>query len=235
MKKLFLSTLALFFVVFGYAQVSVASSPTEQNDWLTSFESMVIDGPFDIKFVQIPDTDAPKIVYDTKGSYTSKFSAEVKDRILRISEKYDSRRFDRTEVTVYYTSVQSIKLSGAAASFADTLRAVQLDLTIGREAKMTAVLNVKDLRMNLSGGSVATLSGEVRYLSLFASTGTVAASDLQVMSAEVNSQSKADVSLWVTDRFIGKTTTNGRITYKGQPSVVRSGAKFMGGEINHEE
>ena len=48
-------------------------------------------------------------------------------------------------------------------------------------------------------------------------------------------QSKADVSLWITDRFIGKTTTNARITYKGQPAVVRGGAKFMGGEISHVE
>ncbi|MFQ7055129.1 MAG: hypothetical protein ACLRQT_02870 [Alistipes sp.] len=36
-----------------------------------------------------------------------------------------------------------------------------------------------------------------------------------MMSAEVNAQSKADVSLWITDRFMGKTTTNARITYKG--------------------
>lgn len=48
------------------------------------------------------------------------------------------------------------------------------------------------------------------------------------MSAEVNAQSKADVSLWITDRFIGKTTTNARITYKGQPAVVRGGRQVHG-------
>ena len=36
-------------------------------------------------------------------------------------------------------------------------------------------------------------------------------------------------------RSLGKTTTNARITYKGQPAVVRGGAKFMGGEISHVE
>lgn len=55
------------------------------------------------------------------------------------------------------------------------------------------------------------------------------------MSAEVNAQSKADVSLWITDRFIGKTTTNARITYKGRLPSCAGGAKFMGGEISHVE
>ena len=113
--------------------------------------------------------------------------------------------------------------------------AVLLDLTLGRKASLTAAFDVKDLRMELTGGSSATLTGKAGYLTLFASTGRVAASGLEVMSAEVNAQSKADVSLWITDRFIGKTTTNARITYKGQPAVVRGGAKFMGGEISHVE
>lgn len=185
--------------------------------------------------MKVPDTEAPKIVYDTKGSYTSKFRAEVKDKTLRISERPDSRRPDRTEVTVYYNTLQSVSLSGAAAVFEGTVDAVQLDLTLGRKASLTAAFDVKDLRMELTGGSSATLTGKASYLTLFASTGRVAASGLEVMSAEVNAQSKADVSLWITDRFIGKTTTNARITYKGQPAVVRGGAKFMGGEISHVE
>ena len=143
-------------------------------------------------------------------------------------------------MTVYYNTLQSVSLSGAAAVFEGTVDAVLLDLTLGRKASLTAAFDVKDLRMELTGGSSATLTGKAGYLTLFASTGRVAASgvaasDLEVMSAEVNAQSKADVSLWITDRFIGKTTTNARITYKGQPAVVRGGAKFMGGEISHVE
>ena len=223
MKKMILSAVMLVFAASGRAQEAGAASPTEHNEWLTTFEAVAVDADLDIKFVKVPDTEAPKIVYDTKGSYTSKFRAEVKDKTLRISERPDSRRPDRTEVTVYYNTLQSVSLSGAAAVFEGTVDAVQLDLTLGRKASLTAAFDVKDLRMELTGGSSATL------------TGKVAASGLEVMSAEVNAQSKADVSLWITDRFIGKTTTNARITYKGQPAVVRGGAKFMGGEISHVE
>ena len=102
MKKMILSAVMLVFAASGRAQEAGAASPTEHNEWLTTFEAVAVDADLDIKFVKVPDTEAPKIVYDTKGSYTSKFRAEVKDKTLRISEKYDSRRPDRTQVTVYY-------------------------------------------------------------------------------------------------------------------------------------
>ena len=233
MKKMILTAVMLAAAVLCRAQQPAEAG--ERREWLTSFTAVEVSAPLDVRFVQVPDTEAPKIVYDTKGSYTSKFRAEVKDKTLRISERPDSRRPDRTEVTVYYNTLQSVSLSGAAAVFEGTVDAVQLDLTLGRKASLTAAFDVKDLRMELTGGSSATLTGKASYLTLFASTGRVAASGLEVMSAEVNAQSKADVSLWITDRFIGKTTTNARITYKGQPAVVRGGAKFMGGEISHVE
>lgn len=236
MKKMLLSAVMLAFAAFGYAQEGTeAAAATERNEWLPTFEAVAVDADLDIKFVLVPDTQAPKIVYDTKGSYTSKFRAEVRDKVLRISEKADSRRPGRTQVTLYYNTLHSVALSGATAVFEGTLDATLLDLTVGRKASLTARLDIQDLKMELTGNSSATLSGKVRYLSLYASTGKVAASELEVMSAEVNAQSKADVSLWITDRFVGKTTTNARITYKGNPAVVRGGAKFMGGEISRVE
>ena len=236
MKKMLLSAVMLAFAAFGYAQQGTeAAAATERNEWLPTFEAVAVDADLDIKFVRVPDTQAPKIVYDTKGSYTSKFRAEVRDKVLRITEKADSRRPERTQVTVYYNTLHSVALSGATAVFEGTLDATLFDLTVGRKASLTATLDIQDLKMELTGNSSATLAGKVRYLSLYASTGKVAASELEVMSAEVNAQSKADVSLWITDRFVGKTTTNARITYKGKPAVVRGGAKFMGGEISRVE
>lgn len=143
MKKMILSAVMLVFAASGRAQEAGAASPTEHNEWLTTFEAVAVDADLDIKFVKVPDTEAPKIVYDTKGSYTSKFRAEVKDKTLRISERPDSRRPDRTEVTVYYNTLQSVSLSGAAAVFEGTVDAVQLDLTLGRKASLTAAFDVK--------------------------------------------------------------------------------------------
>ena len=43
------------------------------------------------------------------------------------------------------------------------------------------------------------------------------------------------VVLQVTDRLEAKTSTGGVVTYKGNPAVVRTDEKFMGGSIAHEE
>ena len=228
-----LSLMVLAFAASGRAQETGAAGATERNEWLPTFEAVAVDADLDIKFVRVPDTEAPKIVYDTKGSYTTKFRAEVKDKTLRITEKSDSRRPDRTQVTVYYNALRAVSLAGAAAVFEQTLEAPVFDMVLNRKASLTAKLDIRDLKMDQTGYSSATLSGSVRYLTLYVSTGKVAASELEVMSADVNAQSKAEVWLWITDRFVGKTTTNARISYKGDPKVVRGGAKFMGGEINH--
>ena len=73
----------------------------------------------------------------------------------------------------------------------------------------------------------------MRYLSLYVSNGTFLGLDLEVMSAQVNVTGAGEASLWVTDRFEGKTSTGGKIFYKGSPTVVRRDLKFMGGDVTH--
>ena len=231
MKKMILTAVMLAAAVLCRAQQPAEAG--ERREWLTSFTAVEVSAPLDVKFVQVPDTEAPKIV--TKGSYTTKFRAEVRDKVLRITERSDARRPERTSVTVYYNSLERIAIADAVASFEGTLAATLLDMTVGGMAQVTAKLDVKDLKMELTGKSTATLTGAVRYLSLFVSTGKLEAAGLEVMAAEVNVTSSGAAALWVTDRFQGKTSTGGKITYKGAPPVVRSGAKFMGGDITRVE
>lgn len=233
MKKMILTALMLAAAALCRAQQPAEAG--ERREWLTSFTAVEVSAPLDIRFVQVPDTEAPKIIYDTKGSYTTKFRAEVRDKVLRITERADARRPERTSVVVYYNSLDRIAIADAAASFDGTLTATLLDMNVGGMAQVTAALDVKDLKMELTGKSTATLTGSVRYLSLFVSTGKLEAPGLEVMSAEVNVTSSGTASLWVTDRFEGKTSTGGKITYKGAPPVVRSGSKFMGGDITRTE
>ena len=196
MKKMILTAVMLAAAALCRAQQPAETG--ERREWLTSFTAVEVSAPLDVKFVQVPDTEAPKIVYDTKGSYTTKFRAEVKDKVLRITARSDARRPDPT-------------------------------------SQVTARMDVKDLKMELTGKSTATLTGAVRYLSLFVSTGKLEAAGLEVMAAEANVTSSGVAALWVTDRFQGKTSTGGKITYKGAPPIVRSGAKFMGGDITRVE
>lgn len=233
MKRLLASLLLLTLCGAARAQISIEEGG--QRDWLTSFTAVEVAAPLDIRFVQVPDTEAPKIIYDTKGSTSTRFRFEVRDRVLTITERPDSRRTERTQVTVCYNTLERIAVADAVAKFDSTLRATVLDLTIGGEARVEAQLAVKDLNLNQTGRSRATLSGEARYLTLYLSTGSLDARALETMSAEANVTSSGTATLWVTDRFEGKTSTGGKISYRGTPTVVRGGTKFMGGDITRVE
>lgn len=233
MKRLLASLLLLTLCGAARAQISIEEGG--QRDWLTSFTAVEVAAPLDIRFVQVPDTEAPKIIYDTKRSTSTRFRFEVRDRVLTITERPDSRRTERTQVTVCYNTLERIAVADAVAKFDSTLRATVLDLTIGGEARVEAQLAVKDLNLNQTGRSRATLSGEARYLTLYLSTGSLDARALETMSAEANVTSSGTATLWVTDRFEGKTSTGGKITYRGTPTVVRGGTKFMGGDITRVE
>ncbi len=175
MKIQISSAIALLFSFAGFAQtiepISLESSDTAQQEWLQSFSAVEINAPLNILFIRIPAAEAPKIIYDTKGAYTTKFRFDIKNHVLRINEKADSRRPEQTIVTVYYNSLESLSLFDATASFREPIIADLFDLTIGSRAALTTTLDVKDLKMNVTGNSSATLDGSARYLTLDASTG----------------------------------------------------------------
>ncbi|MEG2612990.1 MAG: DUF2807 domain-containing protein, partial [Alistipes sp.] len=155
MKKIILTTLLLAFVAVAQAQTTTTT--TEKSLWLTEFTEINANGPFDIVFEQIAETEAPRIVYDSQGSYTSKFRAEVKNNILTITEKIENKRTTTTTVKVYFHSFSKIKIVGAKASFAAPLVATMMDMTIGGGAVVTAAFDITDLKLDVSGKSDVTL------------------------------------------------------------------------------
>lgn len=85
--------------------------------------------------------------------------------------------------------------------------------------------------MSVSDKASALLGGSARYLTLQASGGQVNAAELETMSARVSAQSNAEVRVWVTDRLEARTSTGAVLRYRGEPAIVRTALKFMGGEI----
>ena len=106
---------------------------------------------------------------------------------------------------------------------------------MGEGAHLTAALEVQDLQMELTGHAAAELSGTARYLTLFVSTGKVEATALESMSVRVNAAGSGHAALWVTDRLEAKTSTGGTVVYKGDPAILLTGEKFMGGSISRLE
>lgn len=228
MKRLILGALLLFVGVGASAQ----QSEQGHSEWLTEFAEISLDGPFRLTIEQVPESEAPRIVYDTKGSYTSRFRAEVRDGVLVVAERTESRRHTVTEVTVQCHALRRIRVTDATLVTVDTLQSQMLDLVIGGQASVEAAFDVTDLQTELSGRSRAVLRGQTRYLTLKASTGSVDAAGLGAMAVRAEASNGAVVSVRSSERLETKTSTNARISYAGNPSLVRGGAGFTGGEVS---
>lgn len=210
----------------------VAAASGERSEWLPSFKGVHVAGPVKIRFVPAPADQGPRIVYDTKGIFNSRFKAAVnKDKILVISERYDAKRQSVTEVTLYYNSLETARFDGADATVEQPLQATMFDLYVSGGAVVTAAFDVQDLYLELTGKSTLTLTGRARYLSVNASTGQLDASALEVMAATVAASHKADVLLDVDERIEAKASTGARIRYRGNPAVLRGTTSVFGGEI----
>lgn len=229
MKNLILSLLSLVFAVSAWAQST--GNATEASQWLTEFTEIQLNGPFHLVIELVPDTEAPRISYDTKGSYTSKFRAEVKNGVLQISERAEARRETVTEVRLRCHRLDKIRIAGATVSFAQPLEARMMDMTVSSGGVLTAALDMTDLQLEATGKSRVILTGQVRYLSLTAASSKVDASQLKVVAAQVEASNGAEVTVDVAEWLRAKTSTDARITYAGDPSVVRSGKSFTGGDI----
>lgn len=226
MKRLILSVVLL---LAGFSASAQGENGT--SEWLTEFSEVNLSGPFRITFIQVPETEAPRIVYDTKGSYTSKFKAEVKNGVLTVTERAEARRTTTTEVTVRFHSIRKVKVSGAAVTFPAPFESAMFDLVVSGGADVDATFDLMDLMMDVSGRSKVLLKGEVRYLTLSVSTAQVDASRLKAMSARVDASNGAQVTLDVTERLEAKTSTDARISFSGHPAILRGKAGFTGGEV----
>lgn len=205
--------------------------PGDNRVWLTAFTAVEVSAALDLRLVCLPAAEIPRIVYNTHGSTTTRFRAEVYDGVLTITERRDARRVERTTVTLYYNTLTRLEVTDASVTLDTPLSATLFDLAADGAARITAPLEVGDLHLELKGKSHTTLTGRARYLTAYVSGAELDASGLETMSSQANVTGSGRASLWATDRLEGKTSAGGSITYKGTPTIVRGAMKFMGGEI----
>lgn len=204
----------------------------EQREWLTDFDQLRIDGPMSVTLVRASADEAPRIVYDTKGSYTSRFRAAVnKNRVLEITERTESRRTTTTEVTVYYHSLEKIRITRATVSFAEPLDFPVTDMTVSGGAVVTATLKMRDLKLDVSGRSRLTLSGEVPYLTLRIASAKIDATALKVTSALVEASNSAEANVTITERLEAYASSGAQVFYSGTPDILRTSAS-LGGKVS---
>ena len=202
-------------------------------EFLPDFTAIKVDAPIKLTLKKIAVGEAPYIIYNTKGVYTSKFVAEVdrKSRTLKINERSDPKRESITEVEVYFTELSDISISKADAYVDGVLTSQLIDIYISNDANFVAEINSLDLMVYASGQSRIQLKGCTHYQTAEISTAEYDARGLETISTRVESSHNATVKVDAVERLEAKTTTGGKVYYLSHPVILRSEITLFGGEI----
>lgn len=214
----------------------IAAASGERMEWLPSFGGVSVEGLFRVRFVKVAADQAPRIVFDTKGVYDSGFKARVdKNRTLVVSERIGNRERSATEVTVYYHTLDEIRVRGAEVSFDEPVEGSIVRCGVADGGLLRASFAVKDLSLELTGRSVAVLSGAIRYGDFSVSTGRLDASGAEVMSLRIRVTNKGEATVAAPERLEASFATKGRLVCVGRPELLHLSNALIGGEIVFEE
>lgn len=204
-------------------------------EFLSTFTAIKVDAPIELTLIKLSGDESPYIVFDTKGVYTSKFTAEVdsKTKTLKISERNDPKRESVTEVKVYFRELTDINISRANTKVEGVLSSQLMDIYISNDANFAAEIDVLDLVMFASGKSRVVVTGNTHYQTADISTAEYDGSALSSISTVVEALHSATVKVNAVERLQAKTSTGGKILYYSQPVILRSEVTMFGGEIIH--
>jgi hypothetical protein len=225
---------------FCMAQESPAGNPTiteqvmslPKTDWLMSFKSVKVDAPVNVTFKKVASDEEVRITYDTKGDLTAKFKFEVdKKGTLTITEKSDPKRVTVTDVTIYYNTLDAVKISHAKAEFEDTISGKLFDLAVSGGAIVALNVETLDTAVECTGTSRLTLAGSTKYLAMRVSTAKVDCSKLATTSTTVECSHSSEVRIVVSERLESTTSTGAKLLYKGNPTIFRNHNVAFGGDV----
>lgn len=223
--------------VQGEAAVDGAVLPESRpiKEFLSTFTAIKVDAPIELTLIKLSGDESPYIVFDTKGVYTSKFTAEVdsKTKTLEISERNDPKRESVTEVKVYFRELTDINISRANTKVEGVLSSQLMDIYISNDANFVAEVDVLDLVMFASGKSRVVVTGNTHYQTADISTAEYDGSSLSSISTVIEASHNATVKVNAVERLQAKTSTGGKILYYSQPVILRSEVTMFGGEIIH--
>lgn len=217
---------------------ATSTTTTEQaaalpkTDWLTAFDKVKISGQMNVVFKRVNSIEEVRITYDTKGDITTKFKFEIdKKGRLVVSEKLDPKRTTVTDVTIYYNTLNDVKIAHAKAIFENQIESTLFDLTISGGALVDMEVKTLDIAVECTGTSRLTLSGKTKYLTMNVSTAKVDCSKLSTVSTTVEASHAAEVRIFVSERLEATTSTGAKLLYKGRPVILRNHMVAFGGDI----
>lgn len=225
MKKIISVSLLLLSLCFAaFAQQSI------QSDKIDTFQAIELIGNIAVELTQTEGN--PAIDIKLNNTDINKLDWGVKDGVLtvRLKPNVNNSSGANADVKLSYNKLSRLKISGANVSIKETLNGNIMDIDMSAGATLGGGINVKDLSLKVAGNSAANLSGHTKYYTLHAGgRSKVDTRSLDAQNANVSASSAAEVYVFADERLELSAETGATIYYKGEPEILRTSSKMMGG------
>ena len=166
-------------VLMGIAVLPAFAQQEIRSEGSLDFSKADLSGNLTVKMIR---SDTARIAIKLQDAEINRLNWGVKDGLLTVRLKPGMNGKGSADVTLYYDSLSSVKVSGANVSVAGVLSAVMLDIDLSAGATFGAELATKDTYMKVAGNSVANVTGTTKYFTLVA--GARSKVDCRALTAE---------------------------------------------------
>lgn len=223
MKKIFLAL-----VLFGTLTAAIAQDKKSEQRSIGTFNELDADKGINVTLIE---GDREKLTVEIVNADLSDVITELKGRTLEIKLKTKIYKDVAVQVYVTYKSLKSIKTgTGAFVDAEGVLHAENLDLKAGSGSTIILDIDTKSVSSHLSSSKIE-LVGTTEFQDVTTNTGSKYIAN-NLTSKETFVKASTGGTAWVsaTDKLEAKTSTGGRVTYKGEPEKL-----ILDGNVEKEE
>ncbi len=223
MKKIF-----LVLVLFGTLTAAIAQDKKSEPRSIGTFNELDAGKGINVTLIE---GDREKLVVEIINADLSDVVTELKGRTLEIKLKTKIYKDVAVQVYVTYKSIKSIKTgTGAFVDAEGVLHAENLDLKAGTGSTIILDIDTKSVSSHLSSSKIE-LVGKTEFQDVTSNTGgKYIANNLTSKETFVKATTGGSAWVNVTDKLEAKTSTGGRVTYKGEPEKL-----ILNGNVEKEE
>ena len=193
---------------------------TSEERTVESFTDVKVSGMFDVVLVQ----GEPSVLIETDQNLLEHISTEVREEVLTVSSGDKYFNTDQLVITVFYRSLEEVKISGACELVTNgSINSDELLVDISGAAEADLTLNVTKFRMELSGGGEIELHGLAEDVEIdISGAAEVHAFNLESKTAEISVSGAGDVEINASEKLEVDISGAGEVDYKGDPEIKQN-------------
>lgn len=224
LKFLGLSLLSILFIqtsmaaIPGFGGIKGSGNIIKETREVSGFHGIEVGGAFEVVLIK---SNTEKVTLEVDDNLMPYVTTIVRGGILEIDNEKEFRDPTKLKVSIYYISMDKIRLSGAASLMSDdVLKSESLEIHASGASDMELELDTEDLEADFSGASKIKFNGRAKSVDVETSGASVyQALELETENYRIDASGAAVARIWVNGKLNLEASGASSVRYKGSPSI----------------